>query len=179
MPDTSKPFRIRDARKDDRAAIQDLTWAAYEEYATLMAPSAWAALKAAVTAALATEIPVERIVAEQGSALVGSVMLFPPAVEAYRGEAARSQVPELRLLAVPSKVRGQGVGEALVEACIERARHLGAAAIGLHTSDSMRAAIRLYERMGFVRVPEQDFQPAGAELVKAYQLRWADPPSQV
>jgi hypothetical protein len=36
----------------------------------------------------------------------------------------------------------------------------------------MRAAIRLYERMGFVRVPEQDFQPAGAELVKAYQLRW-------
>jgi ribosomal protein S18 acetylase RimI-like enzyme len=174
MSDISRPFRIRDAREDDRAAIQVLTWAAYEEYATAMAPSAWAALKAAVTAALATEILVERIVAEQDGALVGSVMLFPPAVEAYRGEAARSKVPELRLLAVASKVRGQGVGQALVDACVQRAQRQGATALGLHTSDSMRSAIRLYERMGFVRVPEQDFQPAGAERVKAYQLRWAD-----
>lgn len=171
MPDTSKPFRIRDAREDDRPAIQDLTWAAYEEYAAIMAPSAWAALKAAVMAALATEIPVERIVAEQDGALVGSVMLFPPAVEAYGSETTSSKVPELRLLAVASKVRGQGVGQALVDACVERAQRLGATALGLHTSDSMGAAIRLYERMGFVRVPEQDFQPAGAELVKAYQLR--------
>jgi predicted N-acetyltransferase YhbS len=173
MSDTSKPFRIRDAREDDRAAIRDLTWAAYEEYATIMAPSAWAALKAAVTGALATEIPAERIVAEQDGVLVGSVMLFPPAVEAYGSETTRSKVPELRLLAVASKVRGQGVGQALVDACVHRAQRQGATALGLHTSDSMSAAIRLYERMGFVRVPEHDFQPAGAELVKAYQLRWS------
>jgi GNAT superfamily N-acetyltransferase len=139
-----------------------------------MAPSAWAALKGAVTAALATEIPVERLVAEQDGALVGSVMLFPPAVEAYGGETTRSKVPELRLLAVASKVRGQGVGQALVDACVQRAQQQGATALGLHTSDSMRVAIRLYERMGFVRVPEQDFQPAGAERVKAYQLRWTE-----
>ena len=35
----------------------------------------------------------------------------------------------------------------------------------------MRAALRLYQRMGFVRDPEHDFQPPGAELVEGYLLR--------
>jgi hypothetical protein len=39
----------------------------------------------------------------------------------------------------------------------------------------MRAAVRMYERLGFVRVPEHDFQPEGAELVTAYRLRLDDP----
>jgi hypothetical protein len=38
----------------------------------------------------------------------------------------------------------------------------------------MRAAARLYERMGFVRDPERDFQPPGAELVEGYLLRLED-----
>jgi len=38
----------------------------------------------------------------------------------------------------------------------------------------MRAALRLYERMGFVRDPERDFQPPGAELVEGYLLRFDD-----
>jgi ribosomal protein S18 acetylase RimI-like enzyme len=47
--------------------------------------------------------------------------------------------------------------------------------LGLHTSRSMRAAVRLYERMGFVRDPEHDFHPPGAELVEGYLLRLNDP----
>jgi ribosomal protein S18 acetylase RimI-like enzyme len=43
-------------------------------------------------------------------------------------------------------------------------------ALGLHTSESMQVAMRLYERMGFVRAPEYDFSPGGGELVKAYCL---------
>jgi ribosomal protein S18 acetylase RimI-like enzyme len=57
-----------------------------------------------------------------------------------------------------------------MEECVRRARRAGADALGLHTSRSMRAAIRLYERMGFVRAPERDFRPEGAELVEAYRL---------
>jgi hypothetical protein len=38
----------------------------------------------------------------------------------------------------------------------------------------MQAAIRLYEQMGFVRFPEYDFQPEGAELVMAYRLNLVD-----
>jgi hypothetical protein len=39
----------------------------------------------------------------------------------------------------------------------------------------MRAAKQLYERMGFVRDRDSDFQPPGAELVEGYRLSLADP----
>lgn len=63
---------------------------------------------------------------------------------------------EVRVLAVAPEARGQGVGEALVGACEERARKSGANALVLWSQPTMRAAHRLYERSGFVRVPERD-----------------------
>ena len=161
---------VRDARADERAAVRDLTLRAYAEYATAMAPAAWTALERAVHAALDGDAPAERIVAERDGRLVGSVMLFPPAVEAYGADGARVAWPELRLLAVAPEGRGAGVGEALVRECARRARAAGATALGLHTSASMTTARRMYERMGFVRAPEHDFRPDGAEQVEALRL---------
>lgn len=43
-------------------------------------------------------------------------------------------------------------------------------ALGLHTMDFMKAAVRMYEGMGFVRVPEVDFTPAPGVAVKGYRL---------
>lgn len=160
---------IRDARPDERDAFRALTLQAYEQYATLMRPEAWEGLAAAIRSALEVEGP-DRIVAERGGRLLGSVMLFPPAVDAYRGQTGPASGPELRLLAVALEARGQGVGQALVDECIRRARRMGAAELGLHTSASMAAAMRMYLRMGFVRAPEHDFQPLGAELVEGYRL---------
>jgi GNAT superfamily N-acetyltransferase len=167
---TTSRFSIRDARADERAAIQDLTLAAYAEYATIMTPTAWAGLRQAVLVGLDAEGPVERIVAELEGTLLGSVMLYPPAANAYGNAIAGAGWPELRLLAVAPAARGQGVGTALVEECIWRARRAGASALGLHTSESLQTAIRMYERMGFVRAPAGDFRPSGAELIMAYRL---------
>ncbi len=167
---SSSELRIRDARPDERAAIHDLTWAAYEQYTQIMTPSAWAGLCDAIRSALATEGPVERIVAEQNGEIIGSVMLFPADTQSYGDASAVASVPELRMLAVAPSAREQGVGRALAEECVRRARQAGATALGLHTSVSLHAAIHLYERMGFVRAPEDDFQPEGAELVMAYRL---------
>jgi GNAT superfamily N-acetyltransferase len=167
---TANQFNIRDARDDERPAIRDLTLAAYAEYAGVMAPSAWAALRQAVLAGLAADGAVERIVAEQDDALVGSVMLYSPAANAYGDALASAGLPELRLLAVAPPARGRGVGTALIEECVRRARRAGAAALGLHTSESLRGPIHISERMGFVRAPDGDFQPEGAELVMAYRL---------
>ncbi|HEX8454480.1 MAG TPA: GNAT family N-acetyltransferase [Longimicrobium sp.] len=162
---------IRDARPADRETIKALTLTAYSELASVMAPDAWAGLDGAVRAALEVEGEgVERIVAERGGEIVGSVMLFAPSADAYGGLAERASWPELRLLAVAPTARGAGVGQALVDVCVRRARESGARELGLHTSESLRAAVRMYERMGFERAPEHDFRPPGAELVMAYRL---------
>jgi ribosomal protein S18 acetylase RimI-like enzyme len=57
-----------------------------------------------------------------------------------------------------------------MDECLRRARASGATEIGLHTSRSMKAAIQMYERMGFERAPENDFQPPGTERVLGYRL---------
>jgi ribosomal protein S18 acetylase RimI-like enzyme len=140
-----------------------------------MTPAAWAGLEQAMRGALAAqergEDGITRIVAEQAGMLVGSVLLYAPAVDAYGGATPRAPHPEVRLLAVAPELRGQGVGDALMRECVRRARQIGARELGLHTSHSMQAAKRMYARMGFVRAPELDFQPPGAELVEAFRLR--------
>ncbi|MBW3628920.1 MAG: GNAT family N-acetyltransferase [Gemmatimonadetes bacterium] len=166
---------IRDAREDERRAIRAITFASYVEYASSMEPGAWAALEQALVGALAAEGPAQRIVAERGGKLIGSVMLYPRAADAYVGAVAEAHWPELRILAVAPEARGHGVGEALVKECVRRAREAGASDLGLHTSQTMKAAVRMYERLGFVRVPDHDFQPEGGELVTAYRLQLRDP----
>jgi GNAT superfamily N-acetyltransferase len=167
---TDRSFVVRDARPEDRDAIRDLTMAAYAEYADIMDPEAWSGLSGAVSAALASNDPMERIVADDDGTLIGSVLLYPAAARAYGDLATEASSPELRLLAVSREARGRGVGRALVDECIRRARRSGAKALGLHTSKSMAAAMQLYQRMGFSRAPEFDFQPPGAEVVWGYRL---------
>jgi GNAT superfamily N-acetyltransferase len=166
---------VRTARPTERDAIVRLTRAAYAEYAHVMAPSAWAALEQAIDASLADDRGVTRLVAEIDGAIVGSAALYEPDAAAYGDLVSATPWPELRLVAVAPAARGRGVAQALVAECIARARQQGAHAVGLHTSRSMRAAMRLYERIGFVRDPDHDFHPPGAELVEGYLLRLDDP----
>jgi len=170
----SEEILIRVAEPADRARIAELTTLAYREYATSMEPSAWAALEEALQASLENDVGVTRIVAELDGTIVGSAALYEPGAEAYGSLASRAHWPEVRLVAVAPSARGRGVARMLVSECARRARAAGATTLGLHTSRSMRAAQRLYERMGFVRDPEHDFQPPGAELVEGYRLALGD-----
>ena len=85
---------------------------------------------------------------------------------------ARQGEREFRLLAVGSSARGLGAGEALVRACIERCEADRATGLVLWTRPEMLAAQRLYERLGFLRVPERDEEdPRGFQrLVYLAQL---------
>jgi ribosomal protein S18 acetylase RimI-like enzyme len=73
-------------------------------------------------------------------------------------------------LAVAPAVRGHGVGAALMGECSRRARQSGATALTLHTADIMQAAMRLYERLGFQRAAELDFEPVPGATIKGYRL---------
>ncbi|MEV7868062.1 GNAT family N-acetyltransferase [Streptomyces sp. NPDC088124] len=78
---------------------------------------------------------------------------------------------EFRMLAVDRSARGLGVGQALVDACVARARaREGCVRIVLSTQRSMRAAHRIYERMGFVRTPERDWEPYAGPTLITYAL---------
>ncbi len=78
--------------------------------------------------------------------------------------------PEVRLLAVAPAARSQGIGAALMQECVRRARRAGTGALSLHTTDLMRTAMGMYERIGFVRAPELDFHPAPGVTVKGFRL---------
>lgn len=88
----------------------------------------------------------------------------PWAELAEDGEAA------IRMLGVDPKAQGRGVGRALVDACVERARRLRRRAVLLHTTPWMTAAHRLYEKSGFVREPARDWQPTPAVPLLAFRL---------
>jgi len=164
------PLTVREARRDELQAVYELTRRAYAEYATVMDPISWEALSGAIDAGLASDQEMDRIVALEGDTIVGSALLMAPTEDAYKGFGVRVTAPEVRLVAVDPAARGRGVARALMDECLRRARASGATEIGLHTSRSMQAAIRMYEAMGFERAPESDFQPPGTELVVGYRL---------
>ncbi|MER6121532.1 GNAT family N-acetyltransferase [Streptomyces sp. NPDC001795] len=100
----------------------------------------------------------EVLVAVEGRGVLGGVTFVPDG--GPMADIARPSEAEIRMLAVAHAARGRGVGEALVRACTDRARATpGCARIVLSTQRSMHAAHRIYERLGFVRTPERDWNP--------------------
>lgn len=160
---------VRDARPEDREKVEAITRLAYEEFARSMEPSAWRALESAMERVLRDPGAGQCIVADDDERVVGSVFLYPAGTVPYDGGEALP-FPEFRLLAIAPNARRRGVGRALVDECIRRAKTSGATELGLHTSKSLQAAVAMYEAMGFRRAPERDFQPEGAELVQGYRL---------
>ena len=89
------------------------------------------------------------------------------------GPYAESDDPEaswIRMLAVDPAFRGQGVGAALVEWCVARARESGRARLVLHTTDPMRDAQRLYARLGFDRAPDLDWEGQRGNWLRGYRM---------
>ncbi|ARI52354.1 MULTISPECIES: GNAT family N-acetyltransferase [Streptomyces] len=78
---------------------------------------------------------------------------------------------EFRMLAVARAGRGRGVGEALVRACVERARSAeGVRGLVLSTQPAMLPAHRIYRRLGFLRTPERDWEPVPGLRLMTFRL---------
>jgi ribosomal protein S18 acetylase RimI-like enzyme len=97
------------------------------------------------------------------TSLTGMVILVPP--QSSASNFAQPDECELHLLAIAAEVRRQGIGRALVEAAIVRAKQRGYLRMLLWTQLSMYAAQRLYESVGFVRVPARDFEDGGRKFL--------------
>ena len=89
-------------------------------------------------------------------ALLGMVIMVPP-TSAARKLAADDEA-EMHLLAVDAEHRGLGLGARLVDSALASAKAAGCDRMVLWTQPTMHAAQRLYERSGFLRVPDRDWQ---------------------
>jgi ribosomal protein S18 acetylase RimI-like enzyme len=151
---------VEPARPEDYPRIAELTVGVYVD-GGLATPAYAPELADVEGRASRSELLVVRDTAGQ---VVGSVALVLAGdfgnVTTSDAEAA------FRMLVVDPDVQGQGVGRLLVTECLERARAAGKRRMVLSTDPLMTAAHRLYERLGFTRLPERDWSPVpGVDLL--------------
>ncbi|CCK27528.1 acetyltransferase [Streptomyces davaonensis JCM 4913] len=150
-------FLIREVLPTEYAELGEITAHAYLQDGLLTFGEAdWylGELKNVAKRAAAADV----LVAVEQDRLLGGVTFVPS--PGPMADLARSGEAEIRMLAVAHAARGRGVGEALVRACVDRARAAGdRTGIVLSTQPLMRTAHRIYERLGFTRVPERDWNP--------------------
>jgi len=110
-------------------------------------------------------------------ALMGGVVYFGDMATYGSGGTATTvkQASGIRLLGVHPSFRDRGVGKALTLACIDLAREKGHQAVILHTTQPMRIAWGLYERLGFRRSEDLDFSQQGLPVF-GFRLPLTPPP---
>ena len=96
-------------------------------------------------------------VAVDGTELLGTVTFCTPG--SIYGEISQAGEGEFRMLGVSAKARGLGLGTALSQHCIDRSRSLGHHRVVLSSASYMTTAHRIYQRLGFTRLPERDWSP--------------------
>jgi len=135
-----RAFCEADAGEIDRLAVR-----AFQEYSGSY--SDWPAMAAAYARMSDLAKTGEIVVAERSGSIVGAVAYIPP----HRAKPRYFDAvwPVIRSLVVDPDSRGVGIGRALTQECINRARRDKSPVIALHTSAIMTVALPMYLRMGF------------------------------
>jgi ribosomal protein S18 acetylase RimI-like enzyme len=153
------PLAIRPATAAELPAVGALCVAAYAPFLDGDAAYLETLRDAAARAAAA-----ELVVAVEADRLLGTVTFVPAG--GPLGEIAAPDEAEFRMLAVDSAARGRGVGIALMRYVLGESRRLGKAGVVCSSLAEMRAAHRIYARLGFRRAPERDWSPLpGVDLL--------------
>jgi ribosomal protein S18 acetylase RimI-like enzyme len=161
-------FAIREIRPDEYAALGDLTVRAYASIPGETDDGYHPYLRD--VAARAALVPILVAVSDDGRILGGVSYISGPGTT--YSESEQPGEAGFRALAVDPTAAGRGIGRALAEACIARARADGRAGMAIHTRPSMVVAHRLYESLGFRRDPARDREFEPGEWLWSYVLRF-------
>ena len=168
---------IRPVRPEEHYALGEVTVAAYHSLPDVMDHQDAYDRRLRDVARRAETSCMLVAVGPEGELLGGVTYVCGPddpySEELTEGEAG------MRMLAVDPARQRHGVGRALTQACLDRARAAGRRCLVLHTGAWMPGAIALYEKMGFVRRPEIDFTPVpGIDLIAySFDLTVGEPGS--
>ena len=164
MVPSAPALTVQPARPDEFERIAELTVRVYVEGG--LASSGYTAELADVAGrATRSELLVVR---DENGRVVGSVALV---LSGDFGEVTTSdEEAAFRMLVVDPAAQGRGTSELLVLTCLDRARAAGKRRMVLSTGAAMTAAHRLYERLGFRRLPERDWTPVPGIDLMVYAL---------
>jgi len=155
-------LRVRRATEADHEAVGEVTVAAYEDFLSDAEDFYISHLRDAASRDREAELWVADD--EETGEVLGAVTLCP--VGSPWREIGADDEGEFRMLAVSPNAQRRGVGSALMDLVVRRAREDGAVAIVLSSLVEMSAAHRIYGRQGFERVPERDWSPVpGVDLI--------------
>ncbi|GAB3564314.1 GNAT family N-acetyltransferase [Amycolatopsis endophytica] len=157
---------VRPARPEEFEAIGAMTAAAYVADGLITPDDTYVH---ELTDAAHRAEHAELLVATDGAAVLGSVTIVRPGTR-YAEISVEGEL-EFRMLATTPTARGRGVGELLTRAVLDRATEAGAQAVVLSSLDAMKAAHRLYTRLGFTRAPARDWQPVPDLWLRAFRLQ--------
>lgn len=143
---TMSPIQLRDFSPTDTDALNTLGVAAFEQFSE--AYEDWPGFKAKISTMSSLAQGGEIIVACAANArIIGAVAYIGP--HQPKSSFFPVEWAIMRMLVVAPEARGQGVGRALAQECMERAQRDHAGVMGLHTSPIMSVALPMYLRMGF------------------------------
>lgn len=170
MADTDRSaFTIREIRPEEFEALGALTVRSYAAIPGETDVGYHDELRD--VASRAALVPVLVAVDSNGRVLGG--VSYVPGPGTALSESERTGEAGFRTLAVDPAAAGRGVGRALAEACIARARADGRLGMAIYTRPSMAVAHRLYESLGFRRDPARDWEFEPGEWLWSYVIRFA------
>ncbi|HZP89702.1 MAG TPA: GNAT family N-acetyltransferase [Actinomycetota bacterium] len=158
-------IEVREATPEEHEETGRVTALAYREFARPEDPD-WEEYLARIADVRARAKRTTVLVAVEDGRILGSVTLELDG-RTEDEDAREPLAPDeahLRMLGVHPEARRRGIARALMEACVERARAAGRRRLTLNTTERMRAARAMYERMGFRRTPDRVF-PDGFVLL--------------
>ena len=169
---------VRPARPEQYALIGRLTADAYRADGLLDATSlpVESSYEGQLLDAARRAREAELWVAAAGDGAILGTVTWCPRGSPWRQLAERDDQGEFRMLSVGPADRRRGVGRALVEACLSRARLDGMSEIVIWSHPLMTGAHVLYSSMNFERAYDLDGSPAPGVLLWGFRLPLTDTP---
>jgi predicted N-acetyltransferase YhbS len=171
VSDSAPAFTIREIQPDEYEELGEVTVRAY---AAVPDDDADYHPQLRDVARRAGRIPVLVAVDADGRVLGGVTYVSGPG--APYAESERGNEAGFRMLAVDPSASGQGIGRALAQTCIDRARAAGRSGVAILTRPSRPVAHGLYTSLGFVRDPSRDIEYDPGRWLWSFVLTFDEAP---
>jgi SAM-dependent methyltransferase/predicted N-acetyltransferase YhbS len=167
------PVRIRGMRRQEARRVGELTLAAYDRYGRIEGEYRDFLADPTRRTEGCTAVLVAEVAGPTGDLeVVGTVSYVVPTDAEWEDREVPAGDSGFRVLAVDPAHEGRGIGSALVDACLARAREAGSHRMLIISMEWMHRAHALYtRRYGFVRRPDLDVTfPGGVGVILARDL---------